>query len=591
MRKIMSLALPGVALLVLPLIILGQTRDSAPVNKSPANYRLRRPIALALVDGGARLLVANRDSGTIAVVDTNKLQVIEEVRVGRRLSDMVVNRAGDLLLVTDEETGELIWVAYRQGSLREVRRVAVGVSPVSVRISPDGAFATVACLWQHRLRMLDLAAMSNTGHEGTAIVELPFAPRRQLLVPGSAKVIVADAFAGKIAVVDSERKKIDSVRDLAVHNIGGLGLDISGKGVWLTHQVLHAQGHTTGGDIRTGNLLTNNVRRLSLAALVDPVADILSQDRLYFLGDVERGASDPAEVAETPGRLLVTLSGANELGIGLPAQGIWTRLAVGLRPTSLAVDAVTERAYVANTLADSISVVDLRNAKVMAEVALGPPVELQTHERGELLFFDGRLSLDTWYSCHSCHTDGHTNGRLNDNLSDGSFGTPKRVLSLLGVKDTGPWAWNGRMGDLEAQVRTSITSTMQGPQPKAEQVRDLTAFLQTLAPPPPMLQARGTIDPEIVKRGRMVFNRQKCAVCHAPPTYTSPKTYDVGLRDELGGTRFNPPSLRGLSQGGPYFHDNRAVSVKEVLTRHHHQLSGQLAEQELMDLLHFLGSL
>ncbi|HWY87787.1 MAG TPA: cytochrome c peroxidase [Gemmataceae bacterium] len=591
MRKIMRLTLPVLALLVLPLIILGQTQLSTQVKNSAAIYRLRRPVALALVDGGNRLLVANRDSGTIAVVDTNKLQVIEEVRVGRKLSDMAVNSAGDLLLVTDEETGEVIWVAYRQSSLREMRRLAVGVSPVSVRISADGEYASVACLWQHRLRILDLAALANTGQESTAIVDLPFAPRRQLLVPGSAKVIVTDAFAGKIAVVDPRRKKIDSVRDLAVHNIRGLGLDIGGKGIWLTHQVLHAQGHTTGGDIRTGNLLTNNVRRLSLAALVDPVADVLSHEQLYFLGDVERGASDPAEVAETPGRLLVTLSGANELAIGLPAQGIWTRLAVGLRPTALAVDPVTERAYVANTLADSISVVDLRNAKVLAEVALGPPVELQPHERGELLFFDGRLSLDTWYSCHSCHTDGHTNGRLNDNLTDGSFGTPKRVLSLLGVKDTGPWAWNGRMGDLEAQVRTSITSTMQGPQPNADQVRDLTAFLQTLAPPPPLLQARGTIDAEIVKRGRMVFNRQKCATCHTPPTYTSPKVYDVGLRDEVGGTRFNPPSLRGLSQGGPYFHDNRAVSVEDVLTRHHHQLPDPLSERDLKDLLHFLGSL
>ena len=60
------------------------------------------------------------------------------------------------------------------------------------------------------------------------------------------------------------------------------------------------------------------------------------------------------------------------------------------------------------------------------------------------------------------------NGRLNDNLTDGSFGTPKRVLSLLGVKDTGPWAWNGHMKDLETQVRTSLKSTMQGPTPTAD---------------------------------------------------------------------------------------------------------------------------
>jgi cytochrome c peroxidase len=165
------------------------------------------------------------------------------------------------------------------------------------------------------------------------------------------------------------------------------------------------------------------------------------------------------------------------------------------------------------------------------------------------------------------------------------------VLSLLGVKDTGPWAWNGRFTDLESQVRNSVTSTMQGPAPSAEQVRDLTAYLQTLSPPPSLLQARGTMDPAALRRGRKVFAREKCATCHTPPTYTSAKSYDVGVRDELGGALFNPPSLRGLSQAGPFFHDNRALTVEEVFTRYNHQLAGKLSSQEVSDLLHYLGSL
>src|SRR5262249_50790503 len=159
------------------------------------------------------------------------------------------------------------------------------------------------------------------------------------------------------------------------------------------------------------------------------------------------------------------------------------------------------------------------------------------------------------------------------------------------VKDSGPWAWNGHMKDLESQVRTSLTSTMQGPKPTVDQVRDLTVFLRTLTPPPSLLQARGTLDAAAAQRGQRVFTRQKCGQCHTPPTYTSSKTYDVGLRDEAGGTHFNPPSLRGLSQGGPYFHDNRARTPGDVLTRYHHQLSGNLSDQELSDLLHFLDSL
>src|SRR5262249_9225962 len=146
-------------------------------------------------------------------------------------------------------------------------------------------------------------------------------------------------------------------------------------------------GHTTAGDIRTGNLLTNNVRRLSLAELVDPLADILARDSLYFLGDVERGAGDPGAVAELPdGRLLVSLSGVNELAIGQPKGGVGTGLRVGGRPIALAVDAHGQRAYVANMFADSISVIDWRNSKVLRETRLGPPAPLLPAERGEKLF-------------------------------------------------------------------------------------------------------------------------------------------------------------------------------------------------------------
>ena len=54
---------------------------------------------------------------------------------------------------------------------------------------------------------------------------------------------------------------------------------------------------------------------------------------------MERGAGDPTEVAATQdGRFLVTLAGVNELAIGRPEQGMWTRVAVARRPTALVVD-------------------------------------------------------------------------------------------------------------------------------------------------------------------------------------------------------------------------------------------------------------
>jgi len=194
-------------------------------------------------------------------------------------------------------------------------------------------------------------------------------------------------------------------------------------------------------------------------------------------------------------------------------------------------------------------------------------------------------------SCHSCHTDGHSNGLLNDNLGDGSFGAPKRVLSLLGAKDTGPWAWNGGMMDLEKQIRKSIQTTLRNRKPDDDQVRALAAYVRTLAPAPPLGRFAEKQDQESVRRGRALFEKHNCTSCHTPPVYTSGKTYNVGLTDEVGNTHFNPPSLRGVSQGGPYFHDGRAATLEEVFTRHRHQLKAALTGAELRDLLAFLRTL
>jgi mono/diheme cytochrome c family protein len=158
------------------------------------------------------------------------------------------------------------------------------------------------------------------------------------------------------------------------------------------------------------------------------------------------------------------------------------------------------------------------------------------------------------------------------------------------VKDTGPWAWDGRVSDLKAQVRASVETTMRGAKLTAAQVEDLAAYLKTLSPPPAPARAATRRRGEVA-RGKKVFESRACASCHAPPYYTSAKTYDVGLRDEAGKAAFNPPSLRGVSQGRRFLHDNRAGTLREVFTRHRHGLKGELTGPDLEALLAFLESL
>src|SRR5262245_57777230 len=103
------LALTGVLLGgVIPAVLWGEDRvtpSDAPGSDSRPG--LRRPVALAVADGGRWLFVANQRSGTVSVIDPTTHRVTSEVPVGRELSDLAVTPDGTRLVVTDRDASEL----------------------------------------------------------------------------------------------------------------------------------------------------------------------------------------------------------------------------------------------------------------------------------------------------------------------------------------------------------------------------------------------------------------------------------------------------------------------------------------------------
>ena len=87
----------------------------------PGKVGLRRPVAMALVDGGRKLLVANRDRGTISAIDTTQLKIDSEVQAARRLSHLVGSPKG-VVAVTDQDAAEMVLLRYQGGALQAERR-------------------------------------------------------------------------------------------------------------------------------------------------------------------------------------------------------------------------------------------------------------------------------------------------------------------------------------------------------------------------------------------------------------------------------------------------------------------------------------
>jgi cytochrome c peroxidase len=567
--------------------------------------QFRRPVALVLSKDGKRLATANQRSGTISLLDLQKKKVIGETAIGERLSDVSVTGDVRRLLVTDEAAHQLIAVKFSPTGFEVEKRIAVSPYPVSVRINDEGTYAFVASLWSRTITIINLNAWLDEGDDKFLTtkqqIRLPFSPREMLVVnvvdqktkiPSLKnpllKLLVADAFGSKLAVIDPESGQVDSVREIPAHAIRSLRLHPTKSQLVISHQVLSRLAQSTFDDVHWGSLMTNVLRTVDLSDLLDPKADLLTHSVLEYLGGPDRGAGDPAGFVMNPNGLTgLALSGTDELML-LDENNVYGgRVKTEIYPTAVTMGTDGIYAYVLNSLSDSVSIIQLTGPLHAGTISLGPQPDLTSADRGERLFHNAKLSHDGWFSCASCHVQGHTNGLLNDNMTDGTFGTAKRVLTLRGVAETAPYSWTGRFNTLSEQITHSVKSTMQGNPLTDQETSDLEAYIKSLPPPPPL----GTEDKLAVARGVAVFEAQNCRNCHTQPLFTSAQIADVGLKDERGTTKFNPPSLRGVSQNAPYFHDGRAKSLEAVFTQFHHQINGDLSPEDLADLIAFLTDL
>jgi len=112
---------------------------------------------------------------------------------------------------------------------------------------------------------------------------------------------------------------------------------------------------------------------------------------------------------------------------------------------------------------------------------------------------------------------------------------------------------------------------------------------------------------EAALRDQAIFNRTDigCATCHPAPLYTDQQPHDMGTAtpDERIGPEFDTPTLRGLYDSAPYFHDGSAATLYEAVTHsagsgqaypspgNEHDVSGLLSEAEIQDLIAFLLAL
>lgn len=237
---------------------------------------------------------------------------------------------------------------------------------------------------------------------------------------------------------------------------------------------------------------------------------------------------------------------------------------------------------------------------------------------------DDRRSLapSLGVACFDCHANGHTNaathtvGDIRPNEHRHRIDTPSlrgvNIQRLFGsqralktVEDFTEFEQRAAYfdGDPAAAAKKGVNTLN-----RADQVHAMAEFEELLDfPPAPKLTVLGRLDPKKATaaelRGEAIFNgKGQCAACHSGPYFTD------NLMHNLRTERFFKPkmingrlasadgpiktfTLRGIKDSPPYLHDDRLMTLDDVVEFFNIVLGTGLTGEEKKDLVAYLYTL
>lgn len=600
------LAVPTAACLVSLSFVFWSSYRSVGFSDDPAAPH-RSPIDLARLPDGELALTANHTADTVSLVDLKAGKVLTEQPVGRKPSAVACSRDGKRAAVSNLWSKSVSLLEIDADKLRVVGEVEVGALPRGLVFGADGSVFYVAAAGSDEVVEVDW-----TNRKVTHFWSAPREPRDLAISPDGKLLAASSTRSSQVRLWDTAtRKQVWERTVIDAFNIRGLQFTPDGKELLCGH-AFRREFPVSKNNINSGWVIDNRLSRLPLA--------LDSRPDYWQIGLDLRGqaVADMHGVAVSPdGKTLVAAaSGTHELLVlergfipwspGEPGDFIdvsleigahkMKRINVGGRPLAVSFTGGNSTVAVVNYLLDAVQLVDVASGKLVRSIPLGGPAKPSLARQGEAIFYDGMRSHHQWFSCHTCHADGHTCGMKFDTLNDETYGNPKQTPSLYLVTKTAPYTWHGWQKELSAAIEKSMTETMFGAKPQAADVKAMIAYMETLTPPPnPHRQKDGSFSPA-AKRGKVIFEgKAACSRCHKGELYFSASNYDVGLEDD--GSPFplwNPPTLVGVWDRGPFLHDGRAATLDELLQRPHspEKVGGaKLTDEERRDLIEFLKSL
>ncbi len=594
---------------------------SEPVYKTPLNMALR--------PDGREIYVTCSGSDTVIVVDPAARRKIAEIEAGGMPEDVAFSPDGKRAFVSNmfDDTISVIDVNTR----KVTHTLPVGDEPHGVLTSADGrrvyivnagsdditVYDAKTLTWEKNLtasRRPWSAALSPDGHQISVTHALSrFVPYR---APSMAEVTVIDASRG---VVEDRpvAHSANLLMGVAWHPSGDFALTTMNRTKNLVPMTRLLQGWT----------ITNGLALFWRDGRVDQV--LLDEPGMCF--------PDPTDVAFTPdGRhALVTSSGSDRVAVvnvqkllsivrgasehdrthvlpnhlGKPTEFVVKHIPVKNSPRGVLVMPDGETAFVANSLDDSLSVIDLNRFTSAGRIDLGGPKEISNIRYGERLFHSADVTFRRQFSCHTCHPDGHIDGITYDIEPDGIGVSPVDNRTLRGILDTAPFKWEGTNPSLKRQCGPRLAVFFTRIQPyNPDELEAVDHYISTILRPPNRYRPLGADFTPAQRRGKAIFERthandgsliperDRCITCHYPPYYTDRQVHDVGTQhayDREG--LFDTPHLNNIYDSAPYLHNGIAETLEEIWTVYNpddkHGVTNDMTKDELNDLIEYLKTL
>ncbi|MEM9490431.1 MAG: Ig-like domain-containing protein, partial [Myxococcota bacterium] len=474
------------------------------------------PVAVAHRDGMDTVVVAQRASDTLGLIDVASGRIVDAVWVGDEPSNVVLSPDGALAYVTLAGDAQVAVVDLAARAV--VARIVAVADPLGLAITSDG-------------RTL-FAAGHRTGETSRfPFPEDPVAEERDIAIIDTASREVTGVLLDVAATITALRVSED---DTTLY-VARVSADNSGRLSDTNQPAFRSE--VAAFDIATAEQRT--------------VADLSRQDSSAGFATAPHGMTEA-------GGLLWVVAESSDVVVALDPLTLaeQNRAAVPGRPRH--VVALGDRLFV--HAGQDLAVVELSTTgEVIATVqsAVDPrPADLAI---GQKMFTGAGIGFAEQYSCNSCHSDGRGDTMV---WPAGPF--EHRLVSrpLSWLEGTAPLGWDAYNSNVR-NIGFNGLSTINR-RPTTEQGEAMTAYLGSLMPPPAgnsLTRRDGSLS-ELAEAGRVVYDGVgACSGCHPMPLATSQQQMSDGITEDFT----DIPSLVGAYRNGVWLKDGSARTVRSAV--------------------------